>query len=475
MNVTLRDYQADMIDKGRQALRCAIAVLLQAPTGAGKTVLASFMISQTAARGKSAWFICHRAELVEGTSKTFHKYGQPHSIIAAGYPMNLRQLVQVCSIDTLKNRLEYLTPPCIAIIDEAHHCTAAGWALVIEWLKEHGCRIIGLSATPKRLDGQGMDAHFDEMVLGPKVSWLMDEGHLSDYKMFCPPAPAELRAKGRDDGRSAQAKVLDKPKLVGDVVQHWRQHAAGLRTVGFACNVAHSLHMVDAFKLAGIPAAHLDGGTPKAERRKIISDFADGKILVLWNVALFGEGFDLAAIAQKDVTIDCVILNRKTMSVSLYLQMVGRALRPYLGKIAIILDHADNLRAHGYPDDDREWSLEGKEKGKGNSNSGPPPPVICEGCFNAVRRPLPPACPHCGKRLVAEAKEMKVAEGELIEATRDSIKRQIRQDRAREEREAESIGELVALGRKRGYQYPQQWAQKKFGARAMKRRQLTAT
>jgi superfamily II DNA or RNA helicase len=462
--IQLRDYQDELISELRAALRRKRRVLLQAPTGAGKTVLASFMIYGTRERSQSAWFICHRAELVEGTSKTFTKFGIHHGIIAGGYPMNLAQLVQVCSIDTLKNRLTTLQAPRIAIIDEAHHSSAAGWALVVEWLHAHGTIIIGLSATPQRLDGLGLDAHFDEMVPGPAVAWLIENGHLAQYRIFAPPPPADLKARGKDDGRAGQAKVLDKPKLTGDVVQHWLKRAKGMRTVGFACSVAHSLHMVEAFNAAGIPAAHLDGGTPKGERKRIIQEFAAGRIQVLWNVSLFGEGFDLAAIAQQDVTIDCVILNRQTQSISLFLQMVGRALRPYPGKVAIILDHAGNTHKHGFPDDPREWSLDGKAKGKAANDNGPPPPVICEGCFNAIRRPLPPNCPHCDKKLVADAKPPEVADGELKEMT-EADKRAVRQRLKQEQADCKTLDELVNLARKRGYKHPMKWAQHVHGNR----------
>lgn len=471
--VQLRDYQADMIQGARQALKRVPRVLLQAPTGAGKTVLASFMVGQTTARGAAAWFICHRAELVEGTSKTFHKFGQAHGIIAAGHPMNLQQLAQVCSIDTLKNRLPHLKAPRLAIVDEAHHCSAAGWALVIAWLVEHGTLVVGLSATPKRLDGQGLDKHFDEIVLGPSVSWLIDEGHLAPYRVFAPPGAdmTGVRKQMGDFARGETEARVDKPKLLGDMIEHWRRHANGLRTVAFGVTVAHSQHIAEQFNAAGIPAAHLDGGSAKADRARIIREYAEGRLRVITNVDLFGEGFDLAAIAQRDVTVDCVIQGRPTQSLALHLQQVGRALRPQPGKVAIILDHAGNTMRHGLPDDEREWTLDGRAKGQGAANdNGPPPPVICEFCFNAVARPLPPCCPHCGKRLVAEAKEIKVADGDLVEIT-EVQKRELRRARQIEEAEAKTLDQLVALGKSRGYKFPMKWAQHKFGASAWRRKQ----
>jgi superfamily II DNA or RNA helicase len=251
------------------------------------------------------------------------------------------------------------------------------------------------------------------------------------------------------------------------VVQHWLKHAKGMRTVGFACNVAHSHDMVAAFNAQGIPAAHLDGGTPKGERKRIIAEFAAGRIQVLWNVALFGEGFDLSAIAQTDVTIDCVILNRKTQSISLFLQMMGRALRPFAGKVAVILDHADNTRMHGFPDDEREWKLEGSAGKKAANDNGPPPPVTCDGCFMQIRRPTPAACPHCGKKLLADAKPIAVADGELGEIT-EADKRKRRQEQLREQADAKTLDELISLARSRGYKEPIAWARKVFYARMRK-------
>ena len=435
------------------------------------------MVGQSTAKGLACWFICHRAELVEGTSKTFHKFGQPHGVIAAGHPMNLHQLAQVCSIQTLVNRLEDLKAagrvPRLAIVDEAHHCSAENWAKVVRWLVANGCRVVGLSATPQRLDGQGLDAHFDEIVLGPSVAWLIEQGHLADYRVFAPPAPDMngVRKQMGDYSRGEAEKRVDKPKLLGDMVQHWMQHARGLRTVAFGVTVAHSQHIAEQFRAAGIPAAHLDGGTPKAERARIIRDYADGRLQVVTNVDLFGEGFDLSAIAQRDVTVDCVIQGRPTQSLALHLQQVGRALRPKEGRLAIILDHAGNTHRHGLPDDEREWSLKGREKGsRGQKDDGPPPPVICSNCFNAVRRPLPERCPHCGHAFDVPSGEIKVAEGELGEVDEAAQRRQERQQRIREEAEAVTLDQLVALARRRGYKNPTYWAQQKFGKSAWRRR-----
>lgn len=461
MSVILRDYQDDMIVRAREVMRRKRRILYQLPTGGGKTAIAAFMIAEALAKGKTVWFVCHRAELVAGTSATLRKYGVPHAIVSAGYPMDIRERVQVCSIDTLKNRLHQLPPPDLIIWDECHHVAAAGWAKVME----HFPRAfhVGLSATPVRLDGKGLDEHFDEMICGPSMGWLMDHGHLARYRLFAPGGPdmKGVRKAMGDFSKSQTAERADKPKLIGDMLKHWTAQAFGKRTVAFGVNRAHSLHIAETFTAAGIPFAHLDGDTDKAERARTIRAYAMGELVGLSNVALFGEGFDLAAVAQMDVTIDCVIDAAPTMSLSSYMQRGGRMLRPGEGKIGVYLDHAGNSARHGFFEDEREWSLEGgcKSGGGGANDNGPPPPKTCGDCFMQIRQPAPPACPHCGTELRAAPKAIEVEAGELQEISAEDRKRQ-RDQNKREQAACKTLGELTALGVRRGYKSPQQWAYK---------------
>ncbi len=468
--IQLRPYQQELEANVGQALRRVRRVLLQLPPGGGKTAIATSICQKFAARDSSAWFICHRAELVEQTSKTFSKFGLAHGFIVAGMPHNMAALVQVCSIDTLKNRLDNLKPPRIALIDECHHSGAAGWALVIEWLVAGRCQVIGLSGTPRRHDGAGLNKHFDELIPGPTPAWLIENGYLSPYEIYAPSAP-DMKGVGKRMGdyeKGDTEKRMREPKLTGSMTQHWHSRLKGLRTIGFAVNVSHSQYLVQEFKAAGIRAAHLDGGTKKTERRDIIMAFADGELDVIFNVGLFGEGFDLSAIAQREVTIDAVIDAAPGLSLPWYLQKAMRAMRPAPGKVAIIMDHAGNCHRHGFPDDEHEWTLDGKTKGKKAANdNAPPPPVNCDKCFRQIRHPLPPCCPNCGKRLLAEFKPLEVAEGVLGKMT-EADKRATRAKLKREEQECKDLGAFAALGKERGYKNPVGWAHKRMGARMAK-------
>lgn len=460
--ITPFEHQFDFINSIRDAFRDHQSVMGCAATGFGKTVVSAYIAQSASQRGKRVIFTVHRDNLISQTSNTFKEFGIPHGFIAAGMPYHRNILVQVASIDTLKRRLDKIEAPDLLVIDEAHLAMAAGWKLVADHYRKQGTKVLGNSGSPQRLDGKPLSDLFDTMVQGPSPRWLMDHGYLSDYKYFAPGTPS-MKGVGKQMGdynKKQAGEVMDKPKLIGDVVTHYKKIAAGKRTVCFCINVAHSQHTVEAFNLSGVPAAHIDSETPTSERKRILNDFADGKIMVLSNVELVTTGFDLSAQVGRDVPVEAVILCRPTMSLALYLQMVGRALRrkPYP---AIILDHAGNSLRHGFPDDEREWSLDGCTSNKAANDNGPPPPVTCDGCFQQMRRPTPPNCPHCGKRMIAEAKAVEVAEGELKEVTREE-KEAMRQQRKREENEAKTLDQLVALAQRRGYPNPQGWAYAKY-------------
>lgn len=465
--IRLHDDQADMMERGRQSLRQCRRLLFQAAPGFGKTVLASFIAQQTASRGKLVYFICHRAELLMQTSLTFQKFGVAHSFIAAGLPTNLQTTVQICSIDTLKNRLHQLPEPAVVLWDEAHHIAADGWAKVMaHWPKAIH---IGLSGTPWRLSGQGLGEFFDDMVQGPPPSQLIASGRLAPQEAYAPFTP-DMKGVSKRAGEyvaKEARKRLDTPKRTGNIIESWLTipGAKGSKTIGYAIDVEDSKYLCDQFNAAGIRSAHLDGTTDKADRKRTMLEFARGEYDVLWNSKLFGEGLDLAAITQTDANIHTVIDAAPTASLSWHLQKIMRNMRPAPGKVAILIDSAGNTRQHGFPDDDHEWSLEGREKaGRAANDNGPPPPITCDVCFRQIKQPVPDRCPGCGKPLRKEAERIEFAEGELLKVSEEDKRRQ-RQDRAREQAEAKTLDQLVALGQLRGYSSPVGWAHKVFAGR----------
>lgn len=379
-------------------------------------------------------------------------------------------MVHIAGIDTLVNRLDELTPPKLLVVDECHHSPAAGWLKVIRWVLEAGGKVLGLTATPWRLDGGGFGPIYGGMVEGPPVSWLIEKGFLSDYRLFAPFTPdlSQVHIRAGDYVTSEVEAIMGGKAVVGNCVDHYRRYADGKRAAVFAVSIPHSQQIADQFSAAGIPAAHIDAGTPEAVRRQHILNFATGHIKVIVNVGLLSEGFDLSAIAGRDAPIECVILMRPTQSLSLYLQQVGRALRrkPYP---AIILDMVGSCARHGLPDHPHEWSLDARPKKSRGGKSSEPPPLVkkCSGCD--VMIPLAFAvCPHCGAAqasgTAAPARKLEQIDGELEEIDREQAKR----ERLREQGGAKTLDELIALAKAKGYKNPTAWAGHVFTARMQK-------
>lgn len=459
--IQLRDNQAQVIERLRESFTRCRSVLACCPTGFGKTVLSAFMLGTARQRGKTAWMIAHRDFLLDQTAATFSQVGIPYGFIAAGRPYNPAHAIQIVSIGTAQRRLDRLTAPDIIVWDECHHIASASYRKIYQWAARS--RHVGLTATPTRLDGKGLDEFFDELVSGPTVAELMACGFLSAYRAFAPSAPnlTGVHTIAGDYNRGELGGVMDDGVIIGDMVRHYRERASGKLALYFAVSVAHSKNIAATFSAAGIPAAHIDGETPTARRREAAVRFANRELEVISNVGIAGEGYDLAAQAGRDVTIECVGLACPTKSLSKHLQEIGRALRPKDGP-AIILDHAGNLLRHGLPDDDRTWSLKGIDRRTAASREGPAV-TQCASCFGVHRAGLM-ACPYCGVGRTLQAREVEEVAGELVEvrrAEREEVNRKDRERDAREKAEQMAAGtlpELIQLGRKRGFTNPSWWA-----------------
>lgn len=449
--IQLRPYQQSAIDEARAAYgRGHRSVLFNLPTGGGKTVTASTVVHGAASKGNGTWWLAHRKELVDQASQTFHALDIPHGMISKGHVSDANALVQVASVQTIARRYRDLPPPKLIVFDECHHIGAAQYDAIYHAFP--GARILGLTATPWRLDGQGLGKWFSHMVSGPSVADLIEGGSLSPYRLFAPASPdlAGIKTAAGDYQRGALAQAMDKPAIVGDAIGHYVRLCPGKRAVAFAAGVENSKHIAAQFCAAGIAAEHVDGSMSAFERDGAVDRFRRGETLVLSNSDLFGEGFDVPAI-------EAAILLRPTKSLSLYLQQVGRALRPQPGKTAIILDHAGNSFRHGLPDDDREWSLECREK-RAKAEAAEVTVRQCSECF-FVYRPVP-KCPNCGHVEPVRVREIEVVEGSLEEVARPE-KREL----FREQGKANSLDALIDLGRQRGYKNPAFWAQRVWASR----------
>lgn len=455
--ITLRPYQQDIIDRTRNALAITKTILIQSPTGSGKTATTAEMLRLASLKGKRSWFIVHRRELVKQSVLAFDKIGLKVGIVSSGFSEARRLPIQVCSIQTLIRRHERLPKPDFIVWDECAHIAAKSWANLY---REHpGAYHVGLTATPWRLDGSGLEDFFSYMVQGPSVAWLIENGFLSKYRLY---APGKVNTDGvhkrmGDFVQSELALAVDKPSITGDAIKHYTKLCHGKRAVVFCVSVEHSKHVVAQFNAAGIVAEHVDGETDAVERDRAIARFRDGKTTVLSNVDLFGEGFDLPAI-------EAVIMLRPTVSLALYLQQIGRGLRTYPGKeVAYILDHAGNSMRHGLPDYDRDWSLKGIDQRKKSDKEKSPSVRVCDSCFAAMRS-IDKQCRFCGKVFDIKYRKVDQQEGELTEVDVAQARRVHRMEQGK----AGSLAELIELGKRRGYKRPHLWAAWVLRARKQK-------
>lgn len=328
--------------------------MLQLPTGGGKTVIFAEIARQfLKVNRKKVLVNTHRVELIDQAAEKLQaQCGLLCGYIKSGAPIYPQRDIQVASVQTLARR-QYPQNVGLIIVDEAHHAAAKTYTDIMEAYPD--ASILGVTATPTRADGQGFQFLFDDLITGPSVKWLIDKGYLSQYKMFAAEKLVKtqgVKERGGDFDLKELAKAVDTSLVMGDVIESWRKHAAGKRTVLFAVDVSHSQQSAIAFQDAGISAAHLDGETPPEERKAMLEQFKRGEILVLCNCGIVSEGLDVPAIEA----IQCV---RPTESLIFWLQMIGRSLRPHPSKeYAIVIDHTQNWLYHGLPDDDRDWNLE---------------------------------------------------------------------------------------------------------------------
>ena len=462
--IILRDYQGAIVDECATMFREGVkSLLIQAPTGSGKTALAAEALRRAAARGNRSLFVVHRRELIRQSVEAFSRIGLKHGIIAAGFPTSPGALVQIAAVQTLVRRLGRVTPPKLIFWDEAHHCAAGSWQST--YTAFPGACHIGLTATPQRLDGRGLRPWFKRLILGPTPRGLIDRGYLSDYRCFAPPGVNVdgMRVIAGDYARNEMSIAADRPTITGSALEHYQRHAAGKRAIVFCCSIQHSLHVASQFAQAGISAAHVDGETPAQARDEAMERFRSWSLKVMCNVDLFGEGVDVPGI-------EAVILLRPTKSLGLYLQQVGRSLRPAEGKThAVILDHAGNVERHGLPDDERHWSLDGRAEQADAAAVGPTRVKTCPSCF-AVQRVGPPKCFSCGLPFPVKQREVDHVNGELRELDAEAIARK-RQERSRQQGAAETFEDLVDLGKSWGHRNPWMWARHIFAARQRKKLQ----
>jgi DNA repair protein RadD len=452
MTPTLRPYQHQAVEQIRQAYRARHrAVLFVLPTGGGKTVVFSHIAKQAAGRGNRICVLVHRQELLRQASASLSALGVRHGLIAANRSMDLSAPVQVASVQTLARRLHRIPADHfqLLVVDEAHHSNAGTWAKVLQHFGS--ARVLGVTATPCRSDGRGLNEWYQAMVLGPTPAELTEQGFLAAARVLAPPGPSMvgLRKRMGDYDLNQAGQILQAGQAMGDCLSHYRRYLDGQTAIAFCCSIAHAEAVAHLFNQHGVAAASIDGTMDGPTREQLLSDLGAGRLKVLTSCQLIGEGVDVPSVAG------CILL-RPTQSVSLHLQMIGRCLRPQPGKTAVILDHVGNVLRLGHHLEEREWSLDGVAK---RDCEAAPSVKVCPQCFSC----LPSAkqlCPDCGHEFVAERRELVHVDGELEEITTVS--------RKREQARATTLQDLIQVGQRRNMKNPVGWARHVMAARETK-------
>ena len=373
--------------------------MTQLPTGGGKTEIAGALLKDFLVDGRKAVWLTHREELANQTEDRLNLNWQVHAVHATdiwrrGRPARAwSNCVAIFKAQTVGRRnngqleiWENYGPDDLLVVDEVHHAPAPGWERAIE---QWPGRVWGLTATPWRLVviSEGFDYLFNQLVTGPQTAEMQACGYLARSRAFAPSAENRIIGKEIRQGEytprgieRANAQVI----MTTMAVDFWQNMAAGRQTIAYAVSKGHADNLVQAFTAQGISAAKILSDTSQDDRERVISDFKDGKLTVLVNVAVATGGFDLPDAS-------CVMITRPTKSLALYLQMVGRGLRPKDdGGDCLILDLAGNAEEHGLPEKHREWSL----SARGNPTAGDPPVRYCHEC-NYMAHPAHHKCPEC--------------------------------------------------------------------------------
>ena len=473
----LRPYQSDLIGAVSAQMKAgAQRVLAVAPTGSGKTVMIAHTTKRFTERSKRTLILAHRRSLIVQASNKLRDEGIDHSLIVSGR-VTLAAAVRVGSVQTVHRRLgrPETTGYDLIHVDEAHHAVTRAYQEILD--ANPAARVIGWTATPERLDGRGLGrtvaGPFDTMAQGPTVASLMAGGYLVRASVYGPSVQPDLTdAKMGHDGDFVQASlesVMNLPSITGDAVAHYRRICPGAPGVAFCTTKRHADDVAEAFRADGWRAVAVHGGLAQAEQDRALAGLATGAVHVVTSCELIGEGLDIPGIA-------CIIKLRLTASLGLNTQWDGRPLRPLTGTggdlaaiarsakpIAHILDHAGNLYRHGWPDTDREWTLEGRKK----RPKAAPDAVQCPTCL--LQHPPRPRCPGCGHSY-AQAAEAKPARdgpetghGELELLTADKLSFLKGTPLAKLLPKAKTIEALQEIAEAKGYRPG--WAEKTKAAR----------
>ena len=421
----------------------------------GKTVVMAEIARRTTKNNNRVIFLIHRKEVLDQAVKTFKEQGVNPNLLTAGM------------VQTLTRRVDKLPTPSVILVDEAHHALAKSYQRILKQFPK--AIVLLFTATPHRTGRMQLDQIADDIIVGQSIHELTDKGFLAPFRYFQPPNDFDsklLKRSSTGDFTNESMQEAMSTKIFGHIVKQYKRIASGMQAVVYTYSIDSAHKIAAEFNESGITARSVNGKTPQDMRDHIVRMFRDQRIKILVNVNLFTEGADLP-------NVDCVIMARPTASLALYLQFSMRCLNPRPGKTAIIIDHANNFKTFGYPDDDRDWKQaikSGKQKSKSLLTDSGISIVTCDYCFAVVKASEVKngRCPICGKPIkVHEAKS--VSDVDLVEATKERqrlikeiVKKKLLKEVANKSvSELHSLKELQAYAKLHGYKPGWAWFQAK--------------
>ena len=355
----LRDYQIEICEKVNEAFEAHRSVMMQMPTGTGKTVVLASLVKQYLNRDAdcSVLIVAHRIELIEQTGTFLNHFGIDYGVIAGGKRPAVLKRVMVASVQTLSKNLDIGLSPSLVVIDEAHHALAKTYQML--WTAWPEAKFLGLTATPYRMSGDGFTDLFEVLVDSWSVKQFIADGWLSPYDYYSIRPDSEeqqeidsLKKRGADGDFHMKElrEKLDVRPSIERLFEAFERFAFDKKGIIYAIDIAHAEHIAEFYRLQGVKAVAISSKTPAKERAEVIRTFRDeNRIQILVSVDLFSEGFDCP-------DVEFIQMARPTLSLAKYLQMVGRGLRPCHGKqCCTIIDNVGLYRTFGLPSVDRDW------------------------------------------------------------------------------------------------------------------------
>lgn len=476
MSLTLRPIQENAIARVRESFQTgAKAVILQAVTGYGKTLIASSIGAGAVKRGNRVLFLAHQDILLRQMSRKLREFGATHGLIQAGFTPNFNERFQIASVQTMMRRIhKYRYEFELIMIDETHRACAQGYRDVVAAIP--GARLLGFTGTPSRLDGRGLGVAsgglFDTLITTESPKEMIRLGYLVKPVYYASEKKLDLRhvhSKAGDYDETELAAVVDTPVITGSAVEHYKELVPGLPALTWCVNIRHAENTAAQFNAAGIKSIVLSGKSTWEERERGLAMLSRREVLNICFAQLLIEGVDVPALRA-------LIFLRPTQSETAYLQVCGRGLRPDPNdpskNSCIILDHAGLAFTHGLCDEDREWSLEGRQKKKKKAVDSLKL-VQCAECFlifepkemiNAFGLPGMDdsnLCPNCRTVMQRRTIEGPQEEEGKLKLVTEMHAQALRKTRHKEVKNARTLEELKSIGKARGYS--DDWADIQWG------------